>query len=227
MRQLLFTILTLYSMQFSVFGQELRPKKEKTLVYNEEYNVLANNKKVRHGNYKKFRLDGSQIWTGKLDNNNKVGEWSYYENGEIEQTYNYDDKKLTFQKKPLNQFFIQVDNQIQISNVDAPPSYLGSKIGLTDELNKVLTYPMQARRMGVEGPVTVAIWINADNSLGEIELISGIMKECDQDLISAIKKIPQFWFAATLGDKKVNSKLIITADYKLDNIFENAAITVR
>ena len=227
MRQLFFTILTLYSIQFSVFGQELKPKKGKILVYNEEYNVLSTNKKVRHGDYKKYRLDGSQIWAGKLDNNNKVGEWSYYENGEIEQMYNYDDKKLTFQKKPVNPFFILVDNQIQISNVDTPPSYLGSKIGLTDELNKVLPYPTQARRMGVEGPVTVSIWINADNSLGEIELISGIMKECDQDLISAIKKIPQNWFAAALGDKKIDSKLIITADYKLDNIFENAAITVR
>ncbi len=227
MRRILLAILTLYSIQFSVLGQELKSKSETVLDYKEEYNVLAANKKVRHGVYKKYRKDGSQIWTGKLDNGNRVGEWSYYENGEIEQTYNYDQKKLTFQKKPINAFFIQVDSQLKIADIDTPPSYLGSKIGLTDELNKVLMYPVQAKRMGVEGPVTIGIWINEDGSLGEIELIHGIMKECDQDLISAIKKIPNNWFVATIGETNVKSKLTITADYKLDNIFENAAITVR
>jgi TonB family protein len=214
-------------MQFSVFGQELKPKQGTTLVYIEEYNILTTNKKVRQGDYKKYRKDGSQVWTGKLDNNNRVGEWNYYENGEIEQTYNYDEKKLVFQKKPENPFLIQADNQIEILSIDTPPSYLGSKIGLTEELNRVLEYPMQAKRMMIEGPVTVGIWINEDGSLGEIELIKGIMKECDQDLISAIRKIPNNWFVATIGNKKVKSKLIITADYKLDNIFENAAVTVR
>ncbi|MCE2997774.1 MAG: energy transducer TonB [Cyclobacteriaceae bacterium] len=227
MRQLLITIFILHSMQYFAFGQELKAKKEKSLVYLEEYTILAKNKKVKHGDYKKYRSDGSQVWTGKIDNNNRVGEWTFYESGEKVQTYNYDDKKMTFQKKPVSPYFVRIDNQIQILPVDTPPSYLGSKIGLTDELNKVLAYPMQARRMGVEGAVTVAIWINADNTLGKIELISGIMKECDQDLIAALKKIPQDWFAATIGDKKITSKLIIVVDYKLDNIFENAAVTVR
>ncbi len=227
MKQLLLTIFILYFTHFFAFGQELKAKKVKSLVYFEEYSILAKNKKVKHGDYRKYRSDGSQVWSGKLDNNIRVGEWKFYESGEIVQTYNYDDKKLIFQKKPASPFFVRIDNQIQILHVDTPPSYLGSKIGLTDELNKVLAYPMQARRIGVEGAVTVAIWINADNSLGEIELISGIMKECDQDLIAALKKIPQDWFAATMGDRKINSKLIITVDYSLQNIFENAAITVR
>jgi hypothetical protein len=227
MRQLLLTILTLYSIQFSVLGQELKPKKGKTLVYTEEYSILADNKKVRHGDYKKYRIDGSQILTGMLDNNNRVGEWKYFENGELSQNYNYSEQKLIFQRKPTIAYFTQVDNQIQISNLDTPPDYLGSKIGLTDEINRVLNYPTQARRMGIEGPVTVGIWINEDNSLGEIELISGIMKECDHDLIAALKKIPSNWFAATIGNKKVKAKLVITAEYKLDNIFENAAITVK
>jgi hypothetical protein len=227
MKKILITILTICLIQWSCFGQELKSKKTRTLVYNEEYTVLSTNKKIKQGDYKKSRIDGSQIWTGKLNNNNKVGEWSYYENGEIEQTYNYDEKKLTFQKKPTNPFVVLIENQIQVSNVDTPPGYLGSKIGLTEEINKVLKYPMQAKRMAVEGPVTVALWINADNSLGEIELVSGIMKECNEDLISAIKKIPNYWHAATVGETKINSKLILTADYKLDNIFESAAITVR
>ena len=80
--------------------------------------------------------------------------------------------------------------------------------------------------MGIEGPVTIGIWINEDNSLGEIELVRGIMKECDNDLIAAIKQIPGNWFAGTIGDKKVKSKLVITAEYNLYNVLDNAAITV-
>lgn len=227
MRELPLTFLALCAIQFSVFGQELKPKKGKILVYNEEYSVLADNKKVRHGDYKKYRIDGSQILTGKLDYNNRVGEWRYYENGELSQIYNYDEMKMIFQKKPTNAYFTQAGNQIEVSNLDTPPDYLGSKIGLTDEINKVLNYPTQARRMGVEGPVTIGIWINEENSLGEIELVRGIMKECDNDLIAAIKQIPGNWFAGTIGDKKVKSKLVITAEYNLDNVLENAAITVK
>lgn len=98
MRELPLTFLALCAIQFAVLGQELKPKKGKILVYNEEYSVLADNKKVRHGDYKKYRIDGSQILTGKLDNNNRVGEWRYYENGELSQIFNYDEMKLIFQK---------------------------------------------------------------------------------------------------------------------------------
>ena len=53
------------------------------------------------------------------------------------------------------------------------------------------------------------------------------MKECDQDLVKALQKIPTNWFAATVEDKTASVMLVLTIDYKLDNIFEGAAVTVR
>jgi periplasmic protein TonB len=104
---------------------------------------------------------------------------------------------------------------------------VGSKIGLTDALNRVLDYPMQARRMGIEGTVRVDVWINEDASLGEITLVSGIMKECDADLIEALKNVQPLWIPGTSNGSNVKSKLAITVDYQLAYVFEDLAVTVR
>ena len=227
MRQLFAAIPAFLVLSTLAVAQPVVQKKDKVLEYIEEYSVLASNKKVRHRTFKKYRLDASQIWTGKIDKGEKVGEWSYYDNGELDQTYNYDEKKLVFQGKTVAAHFVQVNDVGQVKTLDAAPTYLGSKIELADELNKVLQYPTKAKRMGVEGLVTVGIWINEDNSLGKIELISGIMKECDEALVDALKKVPGNWFAGITGGKPVVSNLILTVEYRLVYTFQNAAVTIR
>jgi TonB family protein len=210
---------------FSTYSQELKAKKVKTLTYVEEYTLLASDKKIKHGDYKKYRSDGTQSWSGKIDNNTRVGDWSYFENGKLDQTYNYDTKSVTFQGKSKDPSFIFTDNKIQLADLDSSPGYVGSKIGLTDELNKVVKYPIEARRMGIEGKIILGIWINQDGTIGNIELSRGIKAGCDEEIMEALKKIPTDWISGTLAGNKLTSKLILTIEFKLDNLFENKAVT--
>lgn len=221
----LLPMITFVILSHNTTAQELKPKKGKTLIYVEEYNIMADNKKVRQGPYKIYTTDGSQIWTGQIETNARVGKWQYYENGELHHTFDFNENQAEYHgSRQLN--FVKVNGQVETLILDTPPMYTGGKIGLTDELNRVLPYPMHARRMGIEGRVTVEVWVNEDGTLGDITLVKGIMTECDDALIDALRKVRRYWIPGTLDDQDVTAKLILNVDYQLHYIFEDKAVTV-
>lgn len=222
MKHLLFTLLTILLVQLNVFSQELKAKKSRGHFYSEEYNVLADEKKINHGAYSRQSLTGTRKLSGQFDHNRPVGDWTYSENEEAIQTYNYDLQKITFHKKTDIEYSVNTGSGITVLNVDTPPSYIGSKIALAQKLSNVIKYPMKAKQMGVEGVVFVEIWVNEDNTLGEIQLIKGIMRECDQEVIAALKKIPGNWIAATINNNQVKASFAIGVEYNLDSIPEVA-----
>jgi hypothetical protein len=107
--QLLLT-LCFSNIFFLANGQELKLKKDKTQIYVEEYSVLSSNKKIRQGAYKKYKTDGSQIWMGKLENNAKVGEWNYFEDGELVQTYDFNENIYKYHGRIDQSSFVMIDN---------------------------------------------------------------------------------------------------------------------
>ncbi|HMV08107.1 MAG TPA: energy transducer TonB [Cyclobacteriaceae bacterium] len=222
MKHLLFTLLTILLVQLNVFSQELKAKKSRGHFYSEEYNVLADEKKINHGAYSRQSLTGTRKLSGQFDHNRPVGDWTYSENEEAIQTYNYDLQKITFHKKTDIEYSVNTGSGITVLNVDTPPSYIGSKIALAQELSNVIKYPMKAKQMGVEGVVFVEIWVNEDNTLGEIQLIKGIMRECDQEVIAALKKIPGNWIAATINNNQLKASFAIGVEYNLDSMPEVA-----
>ena len=167
-------------------------------------------------------MTGTRKLSGQFDHNRPVGDWTYSENEEAIQTYNYDLQKITFHKKTDIEYSVNTGSGITVLNVDTPPSYIGSKIALAQKLSNVIKYPMKAKQMGVEGVVFVEIWVNEDNTLGEIQLIKGIMRECDQEVIAALKKIPGNWIAATINNNQVKASFAIGVEYNLDSIPEVA-----
>jgi len=222
MKHLLFTLLTILLVQLNVFSLELKAKKSRGHFYSEEYNVLADEKKINHGAYSRQSLTGTRKLSGQFDHNRPVGDWTYSENEEAIQTYNYDLQKITFHKKTDIEYSVNTGSGITVLNVDTPPSYIGSKIALAQELSNVIKYPMKAKQMGVEGVVFVEIWVNEDNTLGEIQLIKGIMRECDQEVIAALKKIPGNWIAATINNNQLKASFAIGVEYNLDSMPEVA-----
>lgn len=220
MKQIAYTILIILVCQPYAFSQELKARKSRTHFYSEEYNVLANEKKVKHGAYSRQSLVGNASLSGQFDHDRPIGDWTYSENGEPVQIYNYDQQKITFQKKPDAAYSVNTGETIKSLHVDTPPTYIGSKISLAQELSKVIEYPMEAKKIGVEGSVFVEIWVNEDNSLGEIQLIKGLMHECDEAVVAAIKKIPPHWIAGTIKNTRVKASFTIGVVYSLDALSE-------
>lgn len=223
MKQMTFVVLILLSFHFA-YGQETKTVSKKSGGFKEEFNVLVTNKRIKHGTYKKFEGERPMV-EGAYDNNVKVGEWKFYLNGELEQTYDFTTSELKYVKKPLYLIKVQINGSIQDASLDTPPLYIGSTVGLNEELKKVMTYPSQALRMGVEGKVLVSVWITEMDAIADIKVIQGIMDECDKEVIKGLNEIEKSWIAGTKNGNKVKSELFIVVEFKLhDN--GQATITV-
>ncbi len=100
MKNISFIIIIFCLIAFSnTFSQELKSKKRVSGDYIEEFTVLKKDKKIKHGQYVKFRVNtldkkGIEI-IGFYENNNKTGNWLYFNhNGYLESEGQYiNDKK--------------------------------------------------------------------------------------------------------------------------------------
>jgi TonB family protein len=214
MKQLTFGILTLLSFHLT-YGQELKSVTKRSSGFREEFSVLATDKKVKHGSYKKYQGKNQLIVEGIYDNDKKVGEWKFYLNGELEQTYDFTKKELKHVKKQDYSSKAVVNGTVQDVQLDTPPLYIGSKVGLNDELNKAMTYPHQALRMGIEGKVLVSVWITETDEVSDIKVIKGILDECDKEAVKGLTKIEKNWISGTKDGNKIKSELFIVIEFKL------------
>lgn len=208
------------------FGQELKSVTKNAYGFKEEYTVLASDKKVKHGDYKRYSLKNQLTIEGKYDNNQKIGEWKFFVNGELEQTFDFSTKQLKFSKTVNEPYIIEENGTQQEKILDTPPMYLGSKVRLNEELNKVMRYPEQARRMGVEGLVAASVWITPNGEI-ETKIIKGILNECDNELLKGLGKIDKDWVPGTINGVPVKAQYIVVLEYKLSDTNGSVYMTVK
>lgn len=226
MRPLAFFCLVFLAVSLT-HGQETKPVSKKYNGFKEEFSVLITDKKIRHGGYRKYEGKDKLIAEGTYSNNQKVGEWKFYSTGELEQVYDFSSNELKYAKKETYPTTVEIDGKQQEVYLDTPPLYIGSKNQLNEELNKVMKYPDHARRMGVEGKVLAAIWIDENNNVFDIKIIQGIMKECDEEVISGLKKIEKYWRTGKINGMSVRSQYIVLVDFNLGYPNGSLSITVR
>lgn len=101
------TIALLTSLTFIAFwtdsiGQEVKPARKRTPEYAEEYTVLKDDKKIKHGQYARFRINVFDLKAveiiGSFSQGQKTGTWLYFtRRGYLEQEGAYvDDLKEGF-----------------------------------------------------------------------------------------------------------------------------------
>ncbi|UII30881.1 TonB family protein [Fulvivirga ulvae] len=84
------------------------------------------------------------------------------------------------------------------------------------QLAEALTYPEQARKLGVEGKVYIEFIVDTDGSLTNITVKKGIGAGCDNAALEAMKTIGPFKPAKQRG-KAVKQRLILPVSFKLDD----------
>lgn len=225
MKQLTFAILTVLSFHLT-YGQETKSVTKKSDGFREEFSILTTDKKIKHGLDKKYEGKDQLLIEGTYDNNKKVGEWKFYSKGQLEQTYDFTTKELKYVKKPDYSSKAVINGTIQDVQLDTPPSYIGSKVGLNEELNKVMTYPYQALRMAVGGKVLASVWVTESNEVSDIKVIQGIMDGCDKEAIKGLTNIEKNWVAGTKDGAKIKSELFIVIEFKLHDNNGDKTITV-
>lgn len=98
--------------------------------------------------------------------------------------------------------------------VESPPSPPGGMDGWNSYLSKNLTYPAQARRMGIEGTVIVAFVVNSDGSLSDFEVIRGIGGGVDEAAVQVVKNAPG-WIPGSQRGVAVNTRMRLPIRFKL------------
>lgn len=218
MRAILIAILFLTN---NLFGQETKKVTVMTTTpaYSKEvYYVLKDDKKIRHGEYLRYGWTKDIGEKGVYDMNKRVGTWEFYDfKGELDQKYNYTDKKMEFLKPSELIFHIltEINGTYEDRLPDEMPIFIGGESRLSYYMLN-MKYPVDARRQGVAGKVLISAIINKDGQMIDEKVVVGIGYGCDEEALKTIKNIPDEWIPAKIKGENTNVRISIPVTFKLD-----------
>ena len=99
--------------------------------------------------------------------------------------------------------------------VEKQASFKGGMEAWYAFLQKNLSYPSQARRIGIEGSVIVRFVVNTDGSIQDVEVVRGIGGGCDEIAKKVIESSPN-WNPGIHKDRTVRSRMTMPIRFKLD-----------
>jgi Gram-negative bacterial TonB protein C-terminal len=194
-------------------AQGLKKQKLGNELYQEIFSVFKSNKKIRHGDYQNFK-NGNLNITGQYESNKKIGEWKFYEDGILIQTYDYSKGEILLGGKIESNYEVFEENQFLEKQLPNPPSYIGGNVGLERSLNDMIKYPEQTRRVGLEGTVSFSVLIPENGEITDIEFLQG-PSEFYSEIKRALSNIEQTWIPGSNGSNKVKCKLYYAIEFKL------------
>ncbi|RFS18339.1 energy transducer TonB [Emticicia sp. C21] len=213
-------------------GQELKKvlKKHSSNPFTnerEEYEVLADDKKVKHGLYKKWVNDKlteegyyknnkkDSIWTrysgqtilniGNYANDEKVGIWEFYINAtELDQEYDFTKKVLVSFKPPKKNTIYQIISDIDTiyAPLSRPPLIIGGQYAYLEKVAQNLRYPVEAMRNNIGGTVFVRFTIDEAGKTSDFKVINKRNKSLDMEALRVVKLIDD-WLPAIKDGKPV------------------------
>lgn len=157
---------------------------------------------VKHGKctyYEKNRIKSRE---GSYTNNVMTGKWIEWEDhGKDSSIYKYQPdgtvKLIRIAQKLKN----EAENGI-ITMADEMPAYPGGDKARLNFLQNNITYPVNARSMGIQGTVYVTFVVETDGSISDVRVLRGIGGGCDEEAIRVIKKMPK-WKPGRMDGKLV------------------------
>ncbi|MBL4594719.1 MAG: energy transducer TonB, partial [Flavobacteriales bacterium] len=179
-------ILTIALLPLLSMGQGKGYKKimnTDSLGYNEEFYVMKKTPGVKHGEYQKqskrsgiafekgFFKNGKRDgkWTIKLQGNSrvystgkyiagkKVGQWSYYYDGKVDQIYDHTANKVITSKREAGKL-----------------DYIGGKTLIRVFVEETLVYNESAKKRGIKGKVYISFDVNEKGEVYNVIIIKGV-----------------------------------------------------
>ena len=191
---LLITLILTYTFCFSQTELKQITKKDKVNSIIEKYQVLKENRKVKHGKYEKF-LAGKLIETGQYSNDEKSGVWKYYGyKKELNLEYDYDNGKVLFYEKPEKS-----------DTLDRPVIYLGSSYAPRRLIQVNLRYPIKAQENGKSGRIIISIEIDESGKVYDYKIKQKVYPVLDEEALRVVKLIQGDWLPAIYKGEKIKS----------------------
>ncbi|MFT4738548.1 MAG: protein TonB [Cyclobacteriaceae bacterium] len=117
---------------------------------------------------------------------------------------------IVFEEEPeedIEEVFTIVENQ---------PEFPGGMPAFYKFVGGNMTYPAQARRMGIEGRVFVQFVVDRDGSVTEVKAVKGIGAGCDQEAERVLRMSPKFKPGKQRG-RSVKVRMVLPIIFKLSS----------
>jgi protein TonB len=102
------------------------------------------------------------------------------------------------------------------THVEFMPQFTGGETAMIRFIQRTFHYPAVARRMNIEGTVYVSFVIDADGNVTMINVDKGVSKECDEEAIRIIEKMPK-WIAGRQGNMPVSVRQCLPIKFTLNH----------
>ena len=97
---------------------------------------------------------------------------------------------------------------------DKFPMYPGGYIGLLGYIKENTKYPVGPREREIEGKILIEYSIDIDGSVCDLNVISGIDDELDNEIVRVLKSIDE-WIPAHQNNEPIKFQLSQSVYYKL------------
>lgn len=99
-------------------------------------------------------------------------------------------------------------------NAEIMPSYHGGMNAFYHYIKQHLRYPKRAKRLGIEGRVTLQFVVDTDGRIREATVIKGIGAGCDEEALRVVLAAPG-WQPGRQRGKPVKVRMVVPITFKL------------
>lgn len=85
-------------------------------------------------------------------------------------------------------------------SIEKRPEYPGGMSAFYSYISDNISYPVEAKKKGIEGKVYVTFMVNIDGTIDAVNVIRGIDTECDAEAVRVIRKANKFIPGVTKGE---------------------------
>ena len=100
--------------------------------------------------------------------------------------------------------------------VEQQPEFKGGMEAFYHYLGNEIKYPLQARRMGIEGKVQVQFVVEKDGAISNVQAIEGIGAGCDKEAVRVVENADPFTPGKQLG-MPVRVQMVLPVTFKLNH----------
>jgi TonB family protein len=102
---------------------------------------------------------------------------------------------------------VQTKDHKTPQSFDQMPEFPGGDKALKKYM-RTLSYPTRSREQGITGSVYVSFVVAEDGSVGDVKILKGLNRECNEEVLNFIRRSPK-WKPATLDGKPVPCTFIL------------------
>jgi TonB family C-terminal domain len=181
----------------------------------ETFYVLKSDKKIRHGEYKKYNFLGNLSVSGYYKLGVRDSIWECFDRkGEPVSKYNFTKNELLFiNSKAMarkKDYRLIVNGHKLDTTLSRPPVFLGGDELIISEIK----YPTSAIKAGVSDRVVIVFTVDKFGKTTDYHVKTSSVKALDKEVLRALQLIPDFWLPGYLNGEPVDVEVEFPFTFK-------------